>query len=43
MAIKGLYRETAAYINQEVRVGGWVRMAQVSKTLVLLRLMMRLF
>lgn len=30
-AIKSLYRETAAYINQEIRVGGWVRTVRVSK------------
>ena len=30
-AIKGLYRETATYINQEIKVGGWVRTVRVSK------------
>lgn len=30
-AIKNLYRQTNAFLNKEVRVGGWVRTVRVSK------------
>ena len=33
IAIKSLYRETAAYLNQEIKIAGWVRTVRISKDL----------